>query len=309
MASLYLDSRKKKELGFVSHAHSDHSAKHVQTICTPATADFLQLRHKKVNCIGLAFEQKYMIGDTAITLYPAGHILGSAQILIENSQGKLLYTGDFRTKPARTAEKYSPVSCDILIMESTFGQSQYRFPPRENVEEDLLQLVKDKLIAGLIPVIFAYSLGKAQEILHLLTNSGIKVAADYSIVRLANVYEKYDIRFGEFEKFHRSDYSNRVILLPANYRYQRFVRNMEKKYSIFLSGWGMDPSARFRYQVDRVLPYSDHADFDELVQTAIESGAREIYCTHGFDDFVTVLRNKGLNAHPLVPKAQTELFD
>jgi len=250
-----------------------------------------------------------MIGDTAITLYPAGHILGSAQILIENSHGKLLYTGDFRTKPARTAETYSPISCDILIMESTFGQSQYCFPPRENVEEDLLQLVKDKLIAGLIPVIFAYPLGKAQEILHLLTNSGIKVAADYSIVRLANVYKKYDIRFGEFEKFRRSDYRNRVILLPANHRYQRFVRNMEKKYSIFLSGWGMDPSARFRYQVDRVLPYSDHADFDELVQTASECGAREIFCTHGFDDFVTVLRNKGLNAHPLVPKVQTELFD
>ncbi len=242
-------------------------------------------------------------------MYPAGHILGSAQILIENSEGRLLYTGDFRTKSANTVEKYQTVPCDVLIMESTFGRSHYRFPTREVIEQDVLQLVSEKLNAGITPVIFAYPLGKAQEILHFISNAGIKIAADYSIVRLANVYKKYDIQFGEYEKLRKSDYKNRVLLVPVNFRHQRFIKNMENKYTIFLSGWGMDASTKFRFKVDQVFSYSDHADFDELVKTAINSGASEIYCTHGFDDFVTVLRNEGLNARPLIPRAQTDLFE
>jgi Cft2 family RNA processing exonuclease len=267
------------------------------------------VRYKKVNCTQLSFGQQYSIGDANLSLHPAGHILGSAQILIETQKGKLLYTGDFRTKPSRTAERYQPVKCDVLIMETTFGRPHYQFPDRKQIEENLLSLVRQKLASGIIPVIFAYPLGKAQEILHLISHSGIKIAADYSIVRLANIYRKHDIVFGEFEKFKRSEFRNRVLLMPANFRFQRFIKNMPNKYTIFMSGWGMDASAKFRYQVDRVFPYSDHADYDELVQTATESGAREIYCTHGFDDFVTILKNKGLNAHPLIPNAQTELFD
>jgi putative mRNA 3-end processing factor len=298
-----------REFGFISHAHSDHSAKHKKIICTEPTADFLQIRQKKANCIKLPYDQKYPIGDMNISLHPAGHILGSAQILIESGKRRLLYTGDFRTKPSRTAENYRPVKCDTLIMETTFGKAHYKFPPREDVEKDLLQLVTDKLKAGLIPVVFAYPLGKAQEILHLISHSGIKVAADYSILRLAHIYKKYDVRFGEFEKFRRSEFRDRVLLMPVSFRHQRFIKNIPDKYTIFMSGWGMDASAKFRLQVDRVMPYSDHADFDELVQTAVKSGADEIYCTHGFDDFVTVLRNMGLNAHPLIPKPQMDLFD
>ena len=245
----------------------------------------------------------------SISLHPAGHILGSAQILIESDKGRLIYTGDFRTKQARTVENYQSIKCDTLIMETTFGRPHYKFPPRENVEMDLLQLVTDKLAAGLIPVIFAYPLGKAQEILHLISNSGIKIAADYSILRLAYIYKKYGVSFGEYEKFRRSEFRDKVLLMPVSFRHQRFIKNIPNKYTIFMSGWGMDASAKFRLQVDRVMPYSDHADFDELVQIAVDSDASEIYCTHGFDDFVTMLRNLGLNAHPLVSKPQMDLFE
>ncbi len=306
---MYLDSTKKRDRGFISHAHSDHTARHQQIICTPPTADFLKIRHKKVNCLKLDYGQEYKINDVTITLFPSGHILGSAQVLVQTSQGKLLYTGDFRTKTAHTVEKFIPVTCDILIMETTFGRSSYRFPPREQVEKELLQLIEQNLKAGITPIIFAYPLGKSQEILHVLSNSGIKVAADYNIIRLAHVYEKYDVRFGEFENFRRSDYRNRVILLPVNQRHQRFVKNMEAKQTIFMSGWGMDAAAKYRFKVDRVMPYSDHADYDELIQTATQSGAKKIYCTHGPADFVTTLQNEGFDAHPLVPRAQLDLFE
>jgi Cft2 family RNA processing exonuclease len=307
-AELYLDARKKKSTGFISHAHSDHSARHEQIISSRITADLLQLRYKNINCTSLNFKQPFNLKDAKITLYPAGHILGSSQILIESRMGKLLYTGDFRTAPSRTAEKFIPVNCDVLIMECTFGSQEYCFPPRESVEDVLLQLVREKLLLGITPVIFAYPLGKAQEVLHLLSTNNFPVTTDYAIIRLARVYQKYGIHFGAFEKFKRSDYRDKIVLLPANYRFRRFVQNIQPRYTVFLSGWGMDPSARFRYKVDRVLPYSDHADYNELLQFALNSGAREIFCTHGFESFVTVLKNHGLNANLLIPPDQLEIF-
>ncbi len=244
-----------------------------------------------------------------ITIYPAGHILGSAQILIENDGGRLVYTGDFRTLPAKTVEPLEQLRCDVLIMETTFGRPQYRFPPREQVIEQLLRIITQKLNQGITPVVFVYPLGKGQEILYYLSRSELPVAVDYTILRLARIYEKFGITFGPYEKFRRSEAREKVLLLPAASRMQNFIRNMSDRYLIYMSGWGMDPAAKYRLRVDEVIPFSDHADFDELIRFAEASAAREIYCTHGFEEFVTVLKKRGLNAKPLLQSPQLELFD
>ncbi len=306
---LHLDSKTRQAFGFISHAHTDHAARHHNILCTGPTAAFLETRLKNPRTQIVDYEESIELNNTRITLYPAGHILGSAQILLENEKGRLLYTGDFRTLPAQTVESFKQVSCDILIMESTFGHPKYRFPLRDETLDTLLQIVTDKLNEGITPVILVYPLGKGQELLYHLSRHNFPLAVDHRISRLARIYEKFGVSFGVYEKLRRSEIRSKVLLLPASERFQNFIQNMPNRYLIYLSGWGMDASARFRLKVDEVLPFSDHADYDELIRFALNSNAREIYCTHGFDQFVFDLRDNGLNARALIRSPQLDLFD
>jgi Cft2 family RNA processing exonuclease len=308
-ASLYLDALKKKEFGYISHAHIDHLARHKQILCTPVTADLVSLRLKNPQFHILPFFKKIQINDVKISLLPAGHILGSAQIFLETADGSLLYTGDFKTRNSRTAESFVLQKCDILIMETTFGMPHYIFPDREELEFNLIQLLQNKLHHGYTPVVCAYSLGKGQDVLHLLGHAGLPLAVDYSILRYARIYEQYGIDFGSYEKLKRRELQGKVILLPTHLRNDRFIQNLNKKYTIYLSGWGVDKSAAYRFGVDQVFPLSDHADFNEMLTLVEKLEPKIIYCTHGFNDFVFYLRKRGFDAHPLSKPAQMDLFE
>jgi Cft2 family RNA processing exonuclease len=306
---LYLDSRKRQPFGYISHAHSDHIANHQKILASPPTYDLIRIRLKKPQVQTLPFFKTVTVQNASVRLLPAGHILGSSQFYLEAENQSLLYTGDFRTKQSRTAESFAFQTCDILIMETTFGIPHYRFPDREEVETCLIKKLTEKLNAGIVPIVFAYTLGKGQEILHLLSHAGLPVAVDYSILKYVNVYTKHGIQFGAYDKFRTSSYKDKVLLMPVHMRHQRFVKMLEKKYLIYMSGWGMDAHAAARFGVDLVLPYSDHADYDELLAFIEHISPKEIYCTHGFDQFVDILNNKGYRANYLFPKKQIELFD
>jgi Cft2 family RNA processing exonuclease len=305
---LYLDSRKRQPFGYISHAHSDHIANHQKVLASPATYDLICIRLKRPQAQIVSFFETITLGRVRIKLLPAGHILGSSQIYLETENRSFLYTGDFRTKKSRTVESFALQTCDILIMESTFGLPQYRFPDRQEIEEVLIKRLTEKLNIGLVPIVFVYALGKGQEILHLLSHSGLPVAVDHSILKYITIYNKYGVQFGLFDRFRKSSFKNNVLLLPVHMRYHRFIKQLEKKYLIYLSGWGMDANAAARFGVDLVLPYSDHADYDELLAFIERVSPKEIYCTHGFTQFVEILNNKGYRANCLYRKKQLELF-
>jgi Cft2 family RNA processing exonuclease len=307
-ADLFLDARKKQPFGYISHAHGDHIARHSKILCTPETARLLSLRLKKPEITTLPFFRKTKINGTTIKFLPAGHILGSSQIYYETEEGSLLYTGDFRVKSSRTAESLTYQSCDVLIMETTFGSPRYRFPPRKEVEEELLTLIRQKLSRGTTPVIFVYPLGKAQEALHLLCHASLPVAVDNSILRYVTIYEKLGIKFGNYERFNRNDYRDKILLLPVMARKNKYVEYIVDKYTIFLSGWGMDNNASKRFGVDTVLPYSDHADYDELLTFVDRVHPSRVYCTHGINDFAAILMEKGYWSKPLTEPDQHNLF-
>jgi Cft2 family RNA processing exonuclease len=298
-ADLYLDAARKKSRGFISHAHSDHLARHQTIICTPETAQLLKIKLKSTHYLPLPYMQSYMLDQAVVTLLPAGHILGSAQIFIESDGGTILYSGDFRLRDSRTAQKITLHQADILIMESTFGLPHYQFPSRQSVEEELLHLLQKNLADQVTPVVFAYSLGKGQEALHLLGNSGLPVAVHENILGYTRVYQKCGVDFGKFEKFRRSDCRGKILLMPTQARYEKFFSTMDSKFTIYLSGWGMDPQAAQRFKVDRVLPYSDHADYGELIEFTQRVNPKVVYCTHGFEEFIKTLRQHGFDARSL----------
>ncbi|HGY54784.1 MAG TPA: hypothetical protein ENK44_03690 [Caldithrix abyssi] len=304
---LWLDSRRVRPFSFASHAHSDHIARHKKILCSPPTADLLHLRLKGVQYQTLSFGRSLPLNGSIVSLHPAGHILGSAQIKIESQRGSLLYTGDFRPGPSRTTEPMEIHTADTLIMETTFGRPHYRMPPRSESEQELLDLCSRLLKQGRTPVIFAYSLGKGQEILKILTDADLPVAVDYQILKYIPVYQKYGVDFGKFRKFRRSDTQPGVILLPTTQRHHRFVQNITGVYTIYVSGWAIDANARYRFNVDEAIPISDHADFNELLHFVEQVRPKEIYCTHGSRDFISVLRNAGFKAYPLEKNIQLQL--
>ncbi len=298
---LWLDSTHVKPFGFVSHGHTDHMARHKKILCTPATAEFVRLRMKNPHEIfALPFGETLSINAHQISLHPAGHILGSAQILIRHNGQRLLYTGDFRLGPSRTVEMFEWQSADILIMETTFGKTHYRMPERSQAEDELVETCRTLLRQNRIPIVFAYALGKGQEALKILTDAGLPVAVDQAIARFVPVYEQNNIAFNPYELFDRDqNVSGRILLLPANFRYQRFFKNLSRGYTIYLSGWGMDGNARQRFGVDRVIPLSDHADYQQLWEVVEKVRPQVVYCTHGFPEFVADLRASGYQANVL----------
>src|SRR5438093_246930 len=131
---LWLDARERKEIAFVSHAHSDHVGAHGHVLCTPATAALMRCRVRgRSHYRALEFGRGYDFPDYRLTLYPAGHILGSAQALVETNAGRLLYSGDFKLRAGLSAEPIEVPEADVVVMETTFGRPRYVFPPTEQV--------------------------------------------------------------------------------------------------------------------------------------------------------------------------------
>jgi len=294
---LWIDSTHVKPFSFVSHAHSDHLARHKKILCTPATEAFARYRIKNPHSfLTLRFGEELQIDDFLLSLHPAGHILGSAQILIRNNGSRLLYSGDFRIAPSNVAENFEFVQTDILIMETTFGKPHYLMPPRAHVEDELITICNAQLKQGKTPVVFAYTLGKGQEALKILTEAGLPVEVDESITRFLPIYREHGIHFGHYQTFNPDKWGNAVILLPTHFRYRHFYRNLRNSYTIYLSGWAMDRDADARFGVDKVLPLSDHADYNQLFQLVETVNPTEVYCTHGFSEFVDELKAAGFKA-------------
>jgi Cft2 family RNA processing exonuclease len=297
---LWLDAREPRPVSFVSHAHADHIARHDRMVATPATARLAAYRQGPVPTLAIPFGERREMGGYHATLFPAGHCLGSAQLLVERDGERLVYTGDFKLRPSRTSEPPVVVACDPLVMEVTFGEPRYRFPSTNEAAELLFGEIDEARAAGETPVVIGYTLGKSQEALALLVERGYDVAVHPSILAIVRIYSELGVAFagpGSYAPLDGGATDGRVLLVTPAARRRAPVRDLSRARTIYLSGWGMDASARYRYGVDRVVPFSDHADYEELVRYVRESGARRVVTLYGRPDFSrTIARELGVEA-------------
>jgi Cft2 family RNA processing exonuclease len=298
-SGLWLDSRRNVDFSFVSHAHIDHAARHNETLSTKETARFYEHRWGKAKFHILDYNHPKRIDDLKVELFPSGHILGGAQILIEKGGIQLVYTGDFKLRGSLTAEKAEIKKCDILILESTFGLPHYVFPPVREVHDRMADFVEKTRKEGKIPIFLAYSLGKAQEAMRILSKFGYKLSVHATISPLARIYEDFGVKFGNWEQYHSGNLEDRVLIVPPWVRGSRMIDNIPRKRIAILTGWAIDNQAKVRFGVDRAIPLSDHADFSELMEYVIKVKPEKIYTVHGFPQFVNYLREAGFDAEPL----------
>jgi Cft2 family RNA processing exonuclease len=308
-AGLAVDVRRRQPRAFVTHAHADHIAAHELALASPATARLYQHRlgpHRRTK--ELAYGEPLEFGPLRLTALPAGHCLGSAMLLAEDGERSLLYTGDFKLGPSATCESAELPRADVLVMESTFGQPHYRMPPRQEVIGQLLDLVRETLAAERTPVVHAYALGKAQEVTKLLTSAGIPVVQHPRIFAVSEVYLECGVDLGQVTEYcGPPPLGHAVVTLPRGMRGYRLA-GLTRPVSIAVTGWALDSSTKYRYGVDHALPLSDHADFDQLLETVERVAPAEVYCTHGPREFVEHLRAAGHNAFPVAGSYQTRMF-
>jgi Cft2 family RNA processing exonuclease len=308
-STLTFDARNYSEACCISHAHTDHIHSHRRVFATSPTIEFMKRRLRNVHATAVNFNEPFDFDGYGITFLPAGHILGSAQILAERDGQRLLYSGDFKLGESATAEELQVAPCDSLIMESTFGHPRFQFPPRQEIIARVCEWAQTTLRNGEVPIIFVYVLGKSQEIMKILSDNGFALSVHHSILRLAKIYEKFGCQFGDVVLHRRSTpVENRVLIMPSSARHTRQIEKIANKRTLYLSGWALDAGAKFRFGVDEALPLSDHADFPGLIEYVRRVNPKKIFTTHGPADFARHLRALGYDAEPLAPRPQGELF-
>lgn len=303
---LWLDPSRKKPFAAVTHAHSDHAGWHGETIATPAT---LALMHSRLGASrggvrSLAFHEASEIPDARVTLVPAGHVLGSAMVFAEAATGSLLYTGDFKLRPSLTCEPATPVRADTLIMETTFGLPRYRLPGVGQVVEEIVGFCRRALEEFHQPVLLAYSLGKAQEVIARLAGSGLPLCAHPSVLKMTEVYRRFGVDLPEVAPDDAPGSERCVLITPPQSR-PRGRKNMR---TAIITGWAMDSSARFRSRCDAAFAMSDHADYGELLDFVENVAPKRVFTVHGFvEEFACDLRRRGIEAWALGGGNQLEL--
>src|SRR6266404_1907817 len=306
---LWLDPWDAKPFAFVSHAHSDHIAPHDEIIVSERTARLMQARLPgERNEHVLNFGEKATIRGLDVTLIPAGHIFGSAQFFLETENGSLLYTGDFKLRPGRSAEPAEWRHAETLIMETTFGLPRYRFPPTEEVVGQIVAFCRDTLDTGAVPVLLGYSLGKAQEILCALAGAGLKPMLHGTVHRMTRIYEQFGQSFCDYERYNANDVAGKVLICPPSVNRSRMLEKIREKRVAMISGWAVEPNAIYRYQVDAAFPLSDHADYNDLLRYVELVNPERVLTLHGFAaEFARDLRARGIEAWALTEENQMEL--
>jgi DNA ligase-1 len=307
---LWLDPWEARPFAFVSHAHSDHIAAHAEIIASAGTARLMQARlggERREHV--LEFGQPMSFRNFQITLLPAGHIFGSAQAFIEDEGSSLLYTGDFKLRPGLSAEPTQWRHAETLIMETTYGLPKYRLPPTEEVITKMVDFCHEALEDGAVPVLFGYSLGKAQEILCALLAAGLIPMLHGAVFRMTEIYRQLKPDFpAGYVRYEAGEVAGKVLVCPPSANRTLMVTRIKNRRTAVLTGWALDPGATYRYQCDAAFPLSDHADYTDLVRYVELVQPRRVLTLHGFAAaFAADLRERGIEAWALSEENQLEL--
>ena len=306
----WLDAQLPKPRSFVSHAHFDHLARHQEVLCTRATSRLMRARlagRRMMHALPFGRAEP-LTPDTVVTLFPAGHMLGSAQFHVTHPEhGSLLYTGDFKLRPALSVEPCATPRADVLIMETTFGRPQYVMPPTEQVAADLLRFCGEALADHTTPVLYCYSLGKSQELLATIGGT-YPVMLHAETFRLTTICAQLGQALPPFQEFDAAALAGRVVICPAQGRDSAFLKNIPRRRTAVITGWAIDPATRFRSQCDAAFPLSDHADFPDLLRFVELVRPKRVLTLHGFAaEFAATLRARGVEAWALGVPNQLDL--
>ncbi len=280
VGNFYIDPQQAVPLSIVSHAHADHAiAGSTNVYATPATFALMRARYGKKTASTaheIVFQSPFIVNGVKITFYPAGHILGSAQVLLEYNNIRYLYTGDFKLQADSTCEPYHYVNADVLITETTFANPQTQHP---DVLAEIVKLNADKhnILLG------AYAIGKAQRMTALINTycPQKQVVVHYSIAPFHRIYEQHNVPL-QWQFYGRKLMKNNedVVYIVPPITYRSYLKAINVK-RIFVTGWNKP-----QHNTDTLLLISDHADWNDLLTVIEQAKPTEIWTLHGDGEHV-----------------------
>lgn len=301
----------------VTHAHGDHlrEGSRVYHCSEPAAALVRARLPDGARVVAHRWGEPFELGDARVSLHPAGHIRGSAQVRLEVDGRVWVVTGDYKRAADPTAEPFEVVPCDGLVTEATFGLPVFRWEPPERVAREILGWWDRNAAAGRASVLLCYALGKAQRVLAELSRlTDREVWTHGAVETLTERYREAGVRMlptrpvSETERGH--PFGGALVLAPPSVRTSRWMRRFGVHEVGFASGWMRLRGPRRRRSLDRGFVLSDHADWPALLRTVRESGARRVLVTHGYAEALArYLREQGLDAAAVRTRYEGEETD
>lgn len=271
----------------VTHAHGDHAySGHGLYIATPETLKIIQHRfHKEIPCRPLKYNEKMKLGDAWISLHPAGHILGSSQIRIEDTKTVTVISGDYKRAFDPTCQSFEVIECDIFVTESTFALPIYQWSKTDVIEKKIYNWWQENAENGRPSVLFCYALGKAQRVMSMLSNQTDQpIYLHGAVASLAKLYKEMGIPMVGFKPVSEKEkglFHQDLILAPPSAIGTPWMKRFPSCKTAFASGWMEVRGNRRRKALENGFVLSDHADWNGLIQTIEETQAKIVLTTHG----------------------------
>jgi putative mRNA 3-end processing factor len=275
----------------ITHGHGDHARSgNDQVLATSGTIAIMRERYGEAaagSLQPLAYGETLAVGDVTVRLMPAGHVLGSAQIVLEYRGSRVVVSGDYKRRPDPTCAPFELCTCDVFITEATFGLPVFRHPPDTREIDKLLHSLA--LFPERCHLVGVYALGKCQRVLALLLQAGYQqpVYLHGALIKLVELYESLGVRLGPVlpvSGVAREALKGRIVLAPPSAPADRWSRRLPDPLFAMASGWMRVRQRAKARGVELPLVISDHADWDELTATIDEVAAQEIWVTHGREE-------------------------
>ena len=309
----YIDPWKPVERAVITHAHSDHARWGMKRyLCSKEGERVLRLRvGPQMRIDSIEFGEAVHINGVRVSLHPAGHVLGSSQVRIEQRGQVAVVTGDYKTEADRTCSPYELVKCHLFVTESTFGLPIYRWEPESVIFEQIHQWWQSNQEQGKASLLIGYALGKAQRALSGLDPSVGPIFLHGAVKRVTDAYRETGVDLPPTQQVWEVprgfDWSQAIIVAPPSANGTAWLRRFGDHSTAFMSGWMAIRGARRRRAVDRGFVLSDHVDWPALLGAIDASEAERVWVTHGYSAAVVqYLREQGRDARVLPTRWEGE---
>ncbi len=312
----HVDAWAPVERAVVTHAHGDHVAWGCGTYLTSALGAGVLCRRLQegASIRSLPYGETVDVNGVRVSLHPAGHILGSAQVRVEHLGEVWVVSGDYKTDPDPTCTPFEPVRCHTFVTESTFGLPIYRWPSQAQVLADINAWWRANQAAGKASLLYGYALGKAQRLIAGLDPSIGPILTHGAVEKLTEAYREAGVALPPTTHAALADVkavrTRAIIVAPPHAEGSTWTRRFGTYSNAFASGWMLVRGARRRRSVDRGFPLSDHVDWPSLLAAIDATGAARVWVTHGYTAVVVRwLRERGVEAEAIATRFEGERDD
>ena len=317
---LWFDAPQPRQLCFVSHANVPRALGHQKILTSDRTAELLRAlasvhgrgrRAHEPQALVTPYRRTFALGQLNLELFPSGHLLGAASLLLQHRGMTIVYAGEVNPRKSPLSERLEARHCDVLVLPCRFGARRYVFPPFEQVAAALVRFASDCVERSCTPIFFCAPLGEAQEVARLLLEAGVPVRAHRKIVAISQVHQRAGLHFEDLGRYSPGRQAQPAALLwPAALRSSPTLAQLPAQRTALVSGAALDEETRARMGCDASFVLSCHADYAGLLEYVRACKPEQVVVSEGAaSELVDDLRALGVKTTALEPPRQMDLLE